>query len=98
VLDLRIRRGEREEFFALLESEEIPRFTDPTVWTGWIRYVSAGGDEGAMARLLDVLPVAFGPDMWFCPDCGAEDHEPRAACLACGAPIPLEPRGGEGVS
>jgi lipopolysaccharide biosynthesis regulator YciM len=94
VLDLRIRRGEREEFFALLESDDVPRFTEATVWTGWVRHVAASGDQRAMSRLLDALPAAMGPEMWVCRECSAEDSEPRAACLACGAAYPLQHRGG----
>lgn len=89
VLDLRLRRGDREEFFALLESEDLPRFADPAVWAAWIRHLVAGGEESELQRLLARLPSAFGPAVWSCGECGAEDHEPRAACLSCGAPQPL---------
>lgn len=91
VLDLRLRRGDREEFFALLESEDLPRFDDPALWAGWIRHLLASGDEAALQRLLARLPSAFGPAAWICPACGAREHEPRAACLACGAPEALVP-------
>lgn len=93
VLDLRLRRGDREEFFALLESEDLPRLTDPAVWAGWIRHVAATGDPEALQRLLARLPSTFGPAAWRCKVCGAEDHEPRAACLSCGAPEALVAEG-----
>jgi lipopolysaccharide biosynthesis regulator YciM len=92
VLDLRLRRGDREEFFALLESEDLPRFEDPATWAGWIRHLVAAGNEAELKRLLDRLPSAFGPSSWSCGSCGTEDHEPRAACLSCGAPYPLVPQ------
>jgi len=96
VLDLRIRRGERDEFFALLESGDLPRFTDPLVWTPWVRQVAAKGSARDLERLLAALPVALGPELWRCNQCGVEDHEPRAACLSCGSSEPLRPaRSGE---
>jgi lipopolysaccharide biosynthesis regulator YciM len=92
VLDLRLRRGEREEFFALLESEDLPVFADPAVWASWTRHLVAAEDAPGLDRLLARLPAAFGPRTWRCAYCGAEDHEPRAACLACGAPEDLVPQ------
>jgi lipopolysaccharide biosynthesis regulator YciM len=89
VLDLRLRRGDRDEFFALLESGDVPEIDDPAVWAGWTRHLLASEDAAGLNRLLSLLPAAFGPRSWGCNICGAEDHEPRAACLACGAPEPL---------
>lgn len=92
LLDLRLRRGERDEFFALLESDQRPDFEDPAVWAGWVRHLVSAGDEASLGRLLAVLPAAFGPTDWHCRLCGAGDHEPRAACMSCGAPEPLVER------
>ena len=89
VLDLRLRRGDRDEYFALLESGDVPEIEDPAVWAGWTRHLLASEDIAGLNRLLSLLPAAFGPRSWRCKICGAEDHEPRAACLACGAPEPL---------
>jgi len=89
VLDLRLRRGDRDEFFALLESDERPVLEDPAIWAGWTRHLVSAGEEKDLVRLLDCLPAAFGPSDWVCRDCGAEDHEPRAACMSCGSPQAL---------
>ncbi len=89
VLDLRLRRGDRDEFFALLESGDVPEIDDPAVWAGWTRHLLASEDAAGLNQLLSRLPAAFGPRSWRCKICGAEDHEPRAACLACGTPEPL---------
>lgn len=89
VLDLRLRRGDRDEFFALLESGDVPEIDDPSVWAGWTRHLVASEDAAGLSQMLSLLPAAFGPRSWRCKLCGAEDHEPRAACLACGAPEPL---------
>jgi tetratricopeptide (TPR) repeat protein len=91
VLDLRLRRGERDEFFAVLEADDVPGFGDPAIWAGWIRHLVAAQDEVGLARILSTLPTAFDLKTWACRQCGAQDHEPRAVCLACGAPEPLEP-------
>lgn len=86
VLDLRLRRGERDEFFALLESDEGPDFQNPAIWAGWIRHLVSACDEAALNRLMTSLPSTFDEATFRCEHCGAEDHEPRAACLSCGAP------------
>jgi tetratricopeptide (TPR) repeat protein len=89
VLDLRLRRGDRDEFFALLESGDVPQMDDPAIWAGWTRHLVASEDAEGLSQLLSLLPAAFGPRSWRCKLCGAEDHEPRAACMVCGAPEPL---------
>jgi lipopolysaccharide biosynthesis regulator YciM len=91
VLDLRIRRGERDEFFALLEAPDIPPFTDPVAWASWVKHIAASEDRADLGRLLDALPAAFKTATWSCGVCGAEEHELRAACLACGAAQALRP-------
>lgn len=82
--DLRLRRGDREEFFALLEEAPDGAASQIEGWAGWIRHLHARGDESELRRLLSMLPDAFGPRAWRCPECGTEDDEPRVACGRCG--------------
>jgi len=89
--DLRLRRGDREEFFALLEEAPDGASTQTDAWAGWIRHLHARGDESELRGLLSMLPDAFGPRAWRCPECGTEEVEPRAGCGRCGYVGPLRP-------
>lgn len=89
--DLRLRRGDREEFFALLDDAPPEAVARLDGWTGWIRHLHARGDEAELRRLLAALPDAFGVTAWRCPECGREDAEARAACGGCGSLRPLRP-------
>jgi len=89
--DLRLRRGDREEFFALLDDAPLEAVERLDGWTGWIRHLHARGDEPDFRRLLAALPDAFGVRSWRCPACGREDGEARSACGHCGSLQPLRP-------
>lgn len=89
--DLRLRRGDREEFFALLDDAPAGTLERLDGWTGWIRHLHARGDEADFRRLLAILPDAFGVTAWRCGACGREDAEARAACGRCGALEALRP-------
>lgn len=90
VTDLRLRRGDREPFFALVESAPAPDATPLSTWAGWMRYLQGREDEAGMRRLLDAMPDALGPRTWVCRHCGHEESEARRACFACGQADPLE--------
>lgn len=87
--DLRLRRGDRESFFALLEDAPAGAARDIETWAGWIRHLHARGDAEELRRLLAAMPDAFGPSAWRCGECGAEESEPRLACGRCGVVRPL---------
>jgi tetratricopeptide (TPR) repeat protein len=91
VADLRLRRGDLESFFALVESPPTPGAADLTAWAGWMRHLSRLDDQAPLLRLLRSLPDSFGPAGWVCHRCGAPDAEARQVCLHCGALEPLHP-------
>lgn len=91
VVDLRLRRGDLESFFALVESPPYPGAADLSAWASWIRHLSAHADPAALKRLLAGMPDSFGPRSWRCLTCGAEDPEPRVACAVCGTWSDLVP-------
>jgi lipopolysaccharide biosynthesis regulator YciM len=84
VVDLRLRRGDLESFFALVESPPTPDAADLSAWASWLRHLSSLSDPGALHRLLKGMPDSFGPRSWECTACGHQDPEPRVACPACG--------------
>jgi lipopolysaccharide biosynthesis regulator YciM len=84
VVDLRLRRGDLESFFALVESPPYPGAADLSAWAGWLRHLSAQAEARPLKRLLASMPDSFGPQSWRCATCGAEDPEPRVACPVCG--------------
>ena len=83
--DLRLRRGDREEFFALLDDAPPEALERLDGWTGWLRHLHSRGDESEFRRLLAALPDVFSTMAWRCPVCGHEDLEIRAACGHCGS-------------
>ena len=83
VADLRLRRGDIESFFRLVEEPPYPGAADLSAWAGWLRHLSAG-DPAHLRRLLGEMPDSFGPTAWTCRSCHATDAEPRLACMHCG--------------
>jgi tetratricopeptide (TPR) repeat protein len=98
VSDLRLRRGDLEAFFSLVEDPPDPEAADLSTWAGWIRHLSANGDSAALRRLLSRMPDSFGPRAWVCTMCGAVDGEPRQACARCGHLQDLIALGESGVA
>ena len=84
VADLRLRRGDFESFFALVESPPYEGAADLSAWAGWIRHLTGRQDEGQLNRLLRSMPHAFETLVYRCNDCGYEDGESRPACPRCG--------------
>lgn len=97
VADLRLRRGDREAFLALLADPDWSAGADPAAWAGWVRHLHGRGDDEALRAVLARLPESFGPRLWRCPACGAEEGEARAACMVCGTVGPLQAVRGGGV-
>jgi lipopolysaccharide biosynthesis regulator YciM len=85
VTDLRLRRGDLESFFALVEDPPSPEAAGITTWAGWIRHLSRGENPQPLLRLLRSMPDSFAPRSYRCPECGYRDGEPRQACPECGA-------------
>ena len=96
--DLRLRRGDRDEFFALLDDPPPGAADTLAGWTSWIRHLHGRGDQDELRRLLALLPDGTGPRHWRCPSCGREDEEPRAGCGQCGHVGPLRPVVPEGAA
>jgi len=84
VADLRLRRGDFESFFLLIEDPPAKAELDLAAAATWFRHVLAHGSERQAQRLLRTLPDAFGPRVWQCPSCGHEEAEPRECCMNCG--------------
>ncbi len=84
VADLRLRRGDIEPFFVLIEDPPHPGAADLAAWAGWLRHLSVG-DPAHLRRLLGEMPDSFGPTQWVCSSCHETDAEPRLACMNCGA-------------
>lgn len=82
--DLRLRRGDREAFFALLEDPPAAAAAQVDTWAGWMRHLHGREDAHDLRRLLSSMPDAFGPTAWRCGACGIEEAEPRVACGRCG--------------
>ncbi len=84
VTDLRLRRGDLESFFALVEDPPRVDAADITTWSGWIRHLSRCESPEPLLRLLRSMPDSFAPRAYFCPECGYRDGEFRQACPQCG--------------
>ncbi len=95
VADLRLRRGDLESFFALVEDPPAVDAADLPAWAGWIRYLSQSNDSKALLRLLASMPDSFGPRHYHCAFCGYRDEEARQACPKCGRLTALRPDGQE---
>jgi hypothetical protein len=95
VADLRLRRGDLESFFALVEDPPAVDAADIPAWAGWIRYLSQSNDSAALLRLLSSMPDSFGPRHYSCAYCGYRDEEARQACPECGRLSPLRAEGKE---
>ncbi len=91
VADLRLRRGDLESFVALVEDPPRWGAADLSAWAGWVRYLSRAGKTEVLLRIVRAMPDAFGCSSWRCPQCGADDPEPRRVCMACGNLQPLVP-------
>ncbi len=91
VADLRLRRGDLESFFALVEDPPAVDAADIPAWAGWIRYLSRSNDHTSLLRLLSSMPDSFGPRHYSCAFCGYRDEEAREACPKCGRLLPLRP-------
>jgi lipopolysaccharide biosynthesis regulator YciM len=89
VADLRLRRGDLESFFALVEDPPTPGAADLPAWAGWIRFLSQLDDPASLLRLLGSMPDSFGPRQYSCSFCGYLDEEARQACPRCGRLVPL---------
>lgn len=98
VTDLRLRRGDREPFFALVEGAPGADAAPLGTWAGWLRYLRGREDEVGLGRLLEAMPDALSPRRWVCLHCGHEEDEARRACFVCGQADPLEERDGERVA
>jgi lipopolysaccharide biosynthesis regulator YciM len=90
VADLRLRRGDLESFFALVENPPHADAADLSFWAGWLRHLSALENPRHLKRLLRSLPDSSAPGRFRCATCGALDAEPRVACVKCGAWTPLQ--------
>lgn len=91
VADLRLRRGDLESFFLLIEDPPERAEIDLGVAANWFRHILAHGSEEQAQRLLRTLPNAFGPRVWQCSRCRHEEAEPRECCMKCGQVAPLKP-------
>jgi len=89
VTDLRLRRGDLESFFALVEDPPHPEAADLSTWAGWIRHLSRSENPQPLLRLLRSMPDSFAPRCYLCPECGYRDGESRQACPQCGRLKPL---------
>lgn len=96
VADLRLRRGDLESFFALVENPPRIGAADLSFWAGWLRHLSALDNPRYMKRLLRALPDAAGSGRYRCTACDAVDTEARLACTRCGSWTPLVEEGTEG--
>lgn len=97
VCDLRLRRGDLESFFALVEDPPTPEAAGIATWAGWIRHLSRSGRTEPLMRLLKSMPDSFGPRSFVCAECGYRDGEPRQACPECGSLHALQPAEGESL-
>jgi lipopolysaccharide biosynthesis regulator YciM len=94
VTDLRLRRGDRQAFFGLVESAPSSDAAPLSTWAGWIRYLEGRGDEEGLRRLMSSMPDALGPRAWVCTSCGEAEREARQVCFRCGRAQPLLATGG----
>jgi len=91
VADLRLRRGDLESFYLLIEDPPVTAELDLASAAGWLRHIMRQGDEQQIQRLLRCLPDAFGARSWRCRHCGHEEPEARDACMSCGRLVALQP-------